>query len=791
MSAKILRSSFSFASLLLLTLLFWSCSSTKTVPEGDALFAGFKIKVNDEKDSSKRSSALATELSGTVRPKPNASIFGLRPKLWIYNAFYTEKEKGLGNWIQNKLGEPPVLLSEVDTNTVSDVMSSRLHNRGYFVNQVSSNTSIKKKKATINWTANIGEPYRIRKIAYTLDDSLPIHKAIQQTQAESLLKPDDPYDLSTMTQERVRIDAVLKNKGYFYFSPDLLIFSVDTTAGDRKADVLVRIKSAAPPRTLQAYKIDDVFIHADYFLNDSISTNDTLNIRGYRYIPSEDYVKAKHLLRGVFLYPDSLYTRQNQLLTVSRLMGLPAYKFVNLEYQPDTTTNDRLDAFLYLTPALKKSLRMEAQMVNKTNGFAGPGLLASFRNRNAFKGSELLTVDFTGTFESLVGGRGSDRENPETGEENLNSNLTSYELGVQTNLIIPRIVSPFRMRNLRTEFVPKTRINVGFNFLNRVNFFQMNSYNASYGYNWRPKQTITHEITPINLQYVQLVRTQPAFEEILANNRLLQRSFEEQFIIGSMYRFTYSNQAIKERKHQFYNDVSLDVSGNMVNALQSLTGADSPEEEAPRTLFGQAYSQYSRIQNDFRYYMKVGASSQIATRLLTGVGFSYGNSSTMPYVKQFSIGGPNSIRAFRPRSIGPGTYDVPDSLLFSFFDQTGDIKLEANVEYRFPIFGFVKGALFVDAGNIWLLRETVNPTTGEVDRPGGVFNTSTFMNQLAVGTGVGVRVDIEFFVIRLDFGIPVRVPYLPPGERNVIKDFNFGFTGDTGMTLNIAIGYPF
>ncbi len=776
--------------MLLLTLFLWGCSSTKTVPEGDALFAGFKVKVNDEHDSSNRSSALTTELSGTVRPKPNASILGMRPKLWIYNAFYTEKEKGIGNWIQNKLGEAPVLLSTVDTASVSDVMSTRLHNRGYFVNEVSSSTTIKKKKATIEWTATVGEPYRIRKIAYTLNDSLPIHKAIRQTQTETLLKPGDPYDLSTMTLERVRIDGHLKNKGYFYFNPELLLFSVDTTAGNRQADVLLRIKNVAPQRSLQAYTLDDIFIHADYFLNDSISTNDTVSVRGYKYIPNENYVKAKHLLRGVFLYQDSLYTRQNQLLTVSRLMGLPAYKFVNLEYEPDTTSNGRLDAFLYLTPALKKSLRLEAQMVNKTNGFAGPGLLASFRNRNAFKGSELLTVDFTGTFESLVGGRGSGA-NPETGEENQNSNLTSYELGVQTNLTIPRIVSPFRMRNLRTEFVPKTRINVGFNFLNRVNFFQMNSYNASYGYNWRPKQTITHEITPINLQYVRLARTQPSFEAILAENALLRRSFEEQFIIGSMYQFTYSNQAIKEKKHQFYDDVTLDVSGNLVNALHSLTGADSPQEEAPRTLIGQPYSQYTRIRNDFRYYMKVGQASQIATRLLTGVGFSYGNSTTMPYVKQFSIGGPNSIRAFRPRSVGPGTYNVPDSLLFSFFDQVGDIKLEANVEYRFPIAGFFKGALFVDAGNIWLLRENVNPDTGEVDRPGGVFDSSTFMSQLAVGTGFGLRIDIEFFVIRFDFGIPVRVPYLPPGERNVLSDFRFGFSGENSMTLNIAIGYPF
>ncbi|HEY4652735.1 MAG TPA: BamA/TamA family outer membrane protein, partial [Pontibacter sp.] len=376
------------------------------------------------------------------------------------------------------------------------------------------------------------------------------------------------------------------------------------------------------------------------------------------------------------------------------------------------------------------------------------------------------------------------------GQEKANTNLSSYQLGTQATLTIPRIVSPVELRNLRTEFVPKTRMSLGFDFLNRVRYYQMNSFNASYAYNWRPKKEFTHDITPINLQYVQLGKTTIAFDTLLAQNPFLRRSFEDQFIIGSIYQFTFTNQMETNRTHQFFDNFTVDGSGNLINGLQSLSGADEPEEDRPREIFGRPYSQYVRFENDFRYYFHITKESQIATRLLAGVGYAHGNSTVLPYVKQFSIGGPNSIRAFRARSIGPGTYNVPDSLFSSYFDQTGDMKLEANIEYRFPIAGFFKGAVFLDAGNVWLLRETRKPD-GTPDKPGGLFEGNEFLAELAVGTGVGLRVDVQFFVLRFDLGIPVRVPHMPPGQRNVLSDFKFGFKGENSMTLNIAIGYPF
>ncbi|WP_237586761.1 translocation and assembly module lipoprotein TamL [Pontibacter russatus] len=780
--------------LLLLLTLSSACSVTKVVPEGEALFWEYEVAVEGENDSSKRSKEMQAELSAAVRPQPNASVLGLRPKLAIYNAFHTEKEKGLKHWIMTKLGEPPVLVSELDTGSVSQVMSNRLHNRGYFNNTVSSTTTSKNKKASVSWTARIGEPYRYNKIEYTLQDSLPVLRDIERTRTESLLQTGEPYDLSVMSAERVRIDGILKNEGYYFFSPEQLIYSADTTNGDRQVDVVLRVKSTAPHQALQPFTIDDVYIFANYSVGDSLAVNDTIDYKGYHYIPNENYVKAKHLLRGVFLEKDSLYTREEHLLTTKRLSAFSAYKFVNIEYKVDTVNNNALDAFIYLTPALKKSLRAEAQMVNKSNGFAGPGLNIAFRNRNAFKGSELLTIEGSASIESYVGGGQSTAETAQPQIDSKSQNLTSYELSVQASLAIPRIVSPFRLRNLRTEFAPQTRIGAGFSLLNRVGFFRMNSYSATYGYNWRPTQTLTLDVTPINLQYVRLADTTGVFGDYLEERPYLRRSFDNQFIIGSIYQLTYSDQVYEDRTSQFFDKVTLDLSGNLLNGIQSVTGFPPPTDEEPRQIIGSRFSQYALLDNDFRYYLNLGEESQLVTRLVTGVGFAYGNSTTLPYVKQFAVGGPNSIRAFRARSVGPGTYDFKkdrsETDALSYFDQVGDIRLVSNVEYRFPIFGFFKGAVFVDAGNIWTLREELD-AAGNPLREGAVFDPKNVLNELAVGTGFGLRVDVEFFVIRLDLGIPVRNPSLPEGDRFVLGDFNGTFRGENSMVLNIAVGYPF
>ncbi len=764
----------------LLALLFSSCSATKNVPEGDALFWNYNIDVkSDQKLEDK--SALELELAGTVRPKPNAKVLGIPFKLWIHNFFGpTDKEKGFKYWLSYKLGQPPVLLSSVDTTSIQGVMRSRMHNRGYFENHVSSTTEVKNKKAEINFTTTLQQPYKIRKVVYPKADSLPIFDDLRKLQQYSFLKVGENYNLNAMMAERDRLNERLKNQGYYNFSPDMLIFRVDSTVETRQVDIFMQIKRDAPIAGLKKYFIDDIYIFTNYSLTDTLPAIDTIRIQEVNYIPNENYIRGKHIMRSVFLEKGQEFSNRNHTLTISRLMGMGAFSYANINYIADTLEPYKLDANIYLTQAMKKSLRLEAQAVTKTNNFAGPGLMASFRNRNAFKGSELLTVNLVTRYETQIGGA---RTGVESGAK-----LNSYEIGLNTELTFPRFVAPFKVRSIRSDFVPKTRINLGYTFLNRVEYFQMNNYNLSYGYTWRPKRTLTWEVTPINIQYVQLGKTTPAFEERLRLQPFLRRSFEQQYIFGSIYRLIYSNQMRHWKTSNIYNSISLDLSGNSINAIKTLLGDDKPTEDNPRTIAknpkfaNQPFSQYVRLENDFRYYLNFSKKSMLATRLITGAGIPVGNSTTMPYIKQFSIGGTNSIRAFRARSIGPGSYVNPEPT--SFFDQTGDIKLETNIEYRFPLSGFFFGALFVDAGNIWLVEEDA------IDRPGGEFKPNKILNELAVGTGFGLRIDVEFFVLRLDLGIPVRRPGKDGKSVNVLGD-NWSISGDDSMVLNIGIGYPF
>ncbi|PIQ21637.1 MAG: hypothetical protein COW65_07925, partial [Cytophagales bacterium CG18_big_fil_WC_8_21_14_2_50_42_9] len=365
----------------------------------------------------------------------------------------------------------------------------------------------------------------------------------------------------------------------------------------------------------------------------------------------------------------------------------------------------------------------------------------------------------------------------ETADNSSNSNgLNSLTFGAQAQLDVPRFMTPFNnFRNLRTEFVPRTRFTLGFSFMDRTNYFQMLGYNATYGYVWKPKPRITHEITPVNIQYSQLSSVSPAFQEKLDNSLYLRQTFQNQFIFGSIYNFTYNTQNQQKHHTDFYFNGNLDLSGNLLNLF---TSKIQKQEVSPNTVIKQAYSQYSRLTLEGRYYQNLTKGTRLATRMIIGAGIPYSNSSALPYIKQYFIGGSNSIRAFRPRELGPGTYVDTTTTGSGYFDQTGDIKFEANAEFRFDIIPYIKGAVFVDAGNIWLARQNA-------DRPQGEFIFSKALSQLAIGTGAGLRVDAEFFVLRFDVGIPLRDPYqtpsyilrLPPDRKT--------------MVFHIAVGYPF
>ncbi len=758
--------------LLFFILICIGCSNTKYLEEGQQLYIGADFDIESDSKLPNKKEAIS-DAENVIVPKPNASILGIRPKLWFYNIAGTPKGKGLRHFLKNTLGEPPVLWETVDVDNTIELIKNRLYNHGFFRAKVDHEIKAKNKKVKVKYTAEVGEPYTTEMIFFP-DGSTDLRAAVQNTVGGTILEEGEPYNLELFIQERERIDIALKNQGFFYFSPDYLVFRVDSAVGSRKLNVYLQLKDDIPLEAEKIYHLNNVYIYPDYSLGrDSIKqATDTLQLKEGFFVIGASAVKPKVLDRTILFKRENKYRRTDHDFTLSRLMNLGTYKFVNIRFEDvDTAGIGLLNSFIYLTPLKKKSIRLELQGVSKSNNFVGPAFEARFLNRNFLGGAELFSVNLTTGFETQI-------NQPE-------SNLNSYNIGIETELRVPKFITPFNITNVSSRFMPRTRIRLGAERLSRVQYYNLNSFKFSWGYNWRESETKEHELVPFSVNFVNLFSTTDEFEEILDANPILRQSFAEQFILGPNYTFTFNDQVLGEKIHNFFFSVNADLSGNILYAIQSLAIDRKPTGDDPFVIFGSPYSQYGKLHTDFRHYFKVTDLTQLASRLQIGAGFPYGNSEVLPYTKQFFIGGSNSIRAFRSRTLGPGTYKPPLGS-FSFLDQAGDIKLEVNTEFRYPIISILKGAVFVDAGNIWLLKE--NEFT-----PGGKFEWDNFYNQLAVGTGLGLRIDASFFVLRFDLGIPLRKPFLPQNDRWVFNNIDFGSSDwrRNNLILNIAIGYPY
>lgn len=777
-----------------------SCSGTKFIPEGSKLYTGSTVKlVSNTKEKLPNEATVQADLEAVITPKPNSSILGLRPKLYFWH-MGEGKTKGLGHWLADKYGEEPVLLSAVDTSRVQGLMVNRLNNDGYFQPVVHSKVVVKDRTASVDYTARVNRPYTIKEIHFPERDTL-LDRDIRSTQAGTLLKEGDIYNLQTFVNERTRIDAALKNKGYYYFAPDYLLFQVDSTLNNQ-VNVYLKVKASIPKRAAQPYVLNRVTLNTDYTLNDTTLNKTPVMFRGYRYYPDESMFKAKAITNAVFLYPDSLYRRRRSDQTLSRLMSLGTFRYVDMQFRParnvpDSAEYGHLNAIVRMTQVPKKSIRAELQM-NTSNIFTGPAFVVQYRNRSALRGAEQLLVNANASFE--------------TGKGAL-SGVTSTQYGLDAQLLVPRLITPpFNIRLVNSDFQPRTFFEAGYKLVSRTQYFREDIFNLGYGYTWKTKITNEQRFQPIDLQYLRLSNTQDVFEQLLQERPFLRQSFRQQFILGSGYTYTYNQQVLEQRRNQIYFSGGLQLSGNLAYLLQNLSGVSkTTNDDGTRaySLFGQQYSQYTQVNLEFRNYYRTSSNptsgNKIATRLLIGAGVPYLNSSTMPYLKQYGIGGPNSVRAFNARGIGPGTYrptDAQNESNSGFYDQVGDIRIEANAEYRQDLFPYVKGALFVDAGNVWLVNgDPSRPTydeNGNPDGENGQFKFNTFLKQLAIGAGAGIRIDVQFFVIRLDAAYPLVYPYknstftVPsttvPGQLDNIRANE---TGYKAIKLNIGIGYPF
>lgn len=757
-------------------LLLLSCSNTKYLPKNESLYVGAKVNTTDKGElSAKRARALAKELQSLNRPRPNSKILGLRFKLWAYNIAGTPKGKGLRYWLRNKIGEPPVLASQVNLEKNGKILHNRLENRGFFQSAVTVDTAVKSRKLTAVYTAKIGPQYHINQVMYPADSSI-ISQHITAHQKTSLLKSGRSYNLDMIKRERERLDARLKNEGFFYFNPDYLIADVDSTIGDHKVNIHLRVKNQTPIEAKEIYTINSVVVYADYELNDDtlFVQPDTISKGGFFIIDPQKRFNPRVFDRTLIFSPGEIYKREDHNLSLNRLTTLGVYKFVKVRFEPtDTVYGNKLNAFYYLTRLPMRSVRAEVSALTKSNNATGSEISISWKNRNLLKGAELFTLTvFTGAERQISAQQ---------------TNISTLRAGFDVNMYVPRIIAPFTFQT-NSGFVPKTRFNLGYEVFNRNTQYTLNSFKGLAGYVWKESLNREHQLNLININYVDPIHITPEFQQALDTNIILRRTIERQFIIGSNYNFNYNSQtAPNEKTHNFFFNGNLDLSGNTLGLVTRANINKGKQIE----IFGTPFSQYVRVETDVRYYLHLGGNkaNQLANRLILGSGWAYSNSTNMPFVKQFFIGGTNSVRAFRARSLGPGTFyaGTADNNNKTRFlpDQPGDIKLEFNTELRAKLFSIVNGAIFIDAGNIWTQKE-------ELERPGSKFSNQ-FLQQLAVGTGVGLRFDLNFLVLRTDIAFPVRKPYLPEGSRWVIKDISFNNSQwrKENLIFNLAIGYPF
>ena len=748
-----------------------ACTGLKYVPEKERLYTGTKI-ISHKADSVRGTSSVLNQASDIGKVKPNTSLLGIRFGLWWHYQL-TGKSSKVSKWLYKKLAEEPVYLSQTKPKLVVDAVDAMLYNHGFFDSHAKFEIVQNEKTASLRYDVFLNQAYRINKVIFpNAQDKLSI--AILNTAKDSRLKPGKRYDLEALTAERSRIFLQLKENGFYFLGERDLIFSADTSSSNRTVDIRMKVKEGTSEQAVLQYKVGEVNIYADYQLGVEKQVEkrviDTVN-----YYSEINYVKPAPILRSVFLKNNKIYNSTDQNLTYSRLMGLGIYKYVNVQLvkSDSSTENPLLKANIQLVPLPKKSISLEMQGVAKSNNFIGPGLTVTHRNRNTFKGAELFVLGIRTSFETQLYG--------------AYEGQFSYEFNPKAELYVPRFITPFPIHT-RSLYVPKTKFIAEFNRTNRVNYFTARSFSTSYGYKWKSSLAVDHDLGVANVTYFNIGNESEDFLAAIAENPLLQRRFEKQLIAGLAYSFTFNQKVFPQKRRPFYFNVNFESSGNIISGYYRLFTQGVPNATEPLKLAGVPYSQFVKLDVDIRQYLFFGKDRHktLAGRIMGGWGLPYTNSSTMPYIKQYFSGGSYSLRGFPAYSVGPGTYFPAESTESTFFlQQGGEIKLEANLEFRFPVYKIMKGALFVDAGNTWLNNE--NPEV-----PGGKF-TSSFYKELAADIGMGLRADIQFFVLRLDLGLPIRKPWLPEDQRWVLPDVDLGSKAwrQDNLILNLSFGYPF
>ncbi len=744
-----------------------ACSTTSRIASDEQLYDGIKsLKIIPE-EGQKVPAGMADEITEAVAVTPNnpypfTNIRSFLPiGLWVYNHWY-KYDKGLKHWLYDKLATDPVLISDVRPDLRTKMIDEILDNNGYFraTTDYTLTSGRNKKIAAVTYTVNAGPQFRFSSVELPPDTCVLYHVIDSVASTIRYLRPGQRYSVDSLIDVRQRISDVVRNRGFYFFSPEYIEYLADTVAVPGSVALRLNIAANAPSYALDRYKVGDVTLRLNR--NQGGGEPDTFATRRATTIQ----MRPSRFRRG--LVDECVVLRKGRNIsqrainsTQTRLSRLGIFSGINIQIKPDTLNRSsrNLNVDIDCTFDSPLEAKIEANVSSKSNSYLGPGLTLGLTNRNIFGGGEQLAVTLTGSYEWQTGRQRS-------------SVFNSYEVNLQGSLSFPRLLAPSFLPRLRRD-LSWTRITLNADLLNRPHYFRMAQFNASYSYDWQPSRHSTNTFTPLKFTYTKLLNTTAVFDSIMDANQAIAQSFMSQFLPQIQYTYTYDRQFDSRNKLNW--TISVQEAGAIFCGIWRLTGV-----KGEKTMFGIPISQFVKASTQVVYGHRLGHyDSWLMWRVAVGAAHAYGNSSQVPYSEQFWVGGANSVRAFTVRTVGPGSYHDYNASSGNYFDQTGTFKFEANMEWRFPLVGPLFGALFVDAGNVWLLKD-------DPQRPGGTLRASSFLRDLALGTGAGLRFDMGMIVVRGDLGIGIHAPW-DTGRSGYYNMTSFG----RSLAFHLAIGYPF